>query len=81
MDDGSAAALEGGVDGAKILDDFEPALAGDGDVARYKRRSAPSSPAALLLCWRCERGLVGGGVRGGDEWNLEELRLKEFPGT
>lgn len=46
MDDGRAAVLDGGVDGAKIRDDLGPALAGEGDVARYNSKSAPSSPAA-----------------------------------
>lgn len=80
MDDGRAAVLDGGVDGAKIRDDFGAALAGEGDVAKYNSKSAPSSPAAWLLRGRNERGLVGGGVRGGDEWNLEEFRLKECSG-
>lgn len=80
MDDGSATMLGGGVDGAKILDDRGPALAGEGDVARYKSKSAPSSPAALCLRERNGRSLVGGGVRGGEEWNFEEFKLKECSG-
>ena len=51
-------------------------LAGDGEVARYISRSAaPSSPETLAFRWRKVRALVGGGVRGGEDLNVE-CRLK-----
>lgn len=69
IDECSAWALGGGVEGAKILDDLAPGLAGDGDVAKYKSKSAPSSPPALR--WRAARLRVGGGVRGGEARKAE----------
>jgi len=73
MEDGNARFLEGGVEGTKIRDDFAARLAGDGDVARYRRRSAPSSPAALPLLWRAARLREGGGVLGGEERKVEAI--------
>lgn len=60
---------------------LEAPTAGEGDVARYMRRSAPSSSAfgvrdqdtwLMLLIRRC-----GGGVRGGEDvMRVEALMLK-----
>lgn len=74
MEDGRAMFLGGGVDGGCIRA-LDVGLAGDGDVARNRSRSAPSSPdlpfRSLLrrprLPW-----FRGGGVRGGDECILKE---------
>lgn len=79
-DDGSVMSrptLEGGVDGGSILVLVE-GTAGDGEAARYKRRSAPSSPdfagpepAGLSLMRRLGIGRLRiGGVVGGDERKL-----------
>lgn len=75
MDDGRGVALDGGVDGACILV-LVVAAAGVGEVARYMRRSAPSSPvlgvrdhdivAAFVIMRRC-----GGGVCGGEDCMCE----------
>lgn len=67
MDDGNAWFLEGGVEGANTRDDLAPGLAGEGDVARYRSKSAPSSPPTLRC--RIARLRVGGGVRGGEPLN------------
>lgn len=77
IDDGNGVALEGGVEGACIGSFAAPARAGVGDVAKYIRRFASSSPflpsrpslaapAALNpLCRnRADRATSGGGVRG-----------------
>ena len=47
-------------------------LAGEGEVARYMRRSTPSSPFPLLplTLLRRPRGRVGGGVLGGEAWKV-----------
>ena len=42
IDEGSARLLCGGVEGGRMLDDR--GRAGEGDVARYRSKSAPSSP-------------------------------------
>lgn len=75
-DDGKTPGLEGGVVGGKMIRDLIAALAGEGEVARYSRRSAPSSPAAFLRL-RNDRAFVGGGVRGGEERKLEACIAKE----
>lgn len=50
IEDGSAKVrFGGGVDGGSIRLLFRGGLAGEGDAARYRRRSAPSSPFVLLL--------------------------------
>lgn len=77
MDDGNACTLEGGVAGAKSREDFMPGFAGEGEAAKYNRRSAPSSPPVLR--WRALRPLVGGGVRGG-EARKAEFNVKECVG-
>lgn len=73
MAEGATCLFEGGVDGANTRADLTPGFAGDGDVARYRSKSAPSSPAALLLRWRAARLLVGGGVRGGEDRYADDL--------
>lgn len=74
MDEGSAIFLGGGVDGGCIRA-LDVGLAGDGEVARNRSRSAPSSPdlpfLSLLRRPRLPR-FRGGGVRGGEEWILKE---------
>ena len=72
--------LEGGVEGGKTLA-LAPGLAGEGEVARYRSRSAPSSPVALPFRCRNDRDFVGGGVRGGEELNFEECILKVCRGS
>ena len=66
-DDGSADDLDGGVVGMYLVLGIA-ALAGEGDVARYSNKSAPSSPVPLLRLM----GLImrRGGVLGGLEWNI-----------
>lgn len=54
----------GGVVGGTIFV-LDMAPAGEGDVARYIKRSAPSSPPCLVPGFAIRRG----GVRGGLEWN------------
>ena len=69
IDDGSGEDFGGGVDGGCILD--RVVTAGEGEVARYNRRSAPSSdlPAFFSLLRRPRLDLLrtGGGVLGGDD--------------
>lgn len=65
IDDGSAEDVDGGVVG--INRDFD--IAGDGDVARYRSKSAPSSPV-LFLPGRDGFIIRRGGVLGGLEWNV-----------
>lgn len=77
MDDGNACALEGGVYGANTREDLTPGFAGGGDVARYRSKSAPSSPPALRR--RAARLRVGGGVRGGEARKAEFIE-KEWVG-
>jgi hypothetical protein len=68
----------GGVDGGWMRA-RDAGLAGEGDVARYRSRSAPSSPdlpaLSLPLRPKLPRLRPGGGVRGG-----EDRRLKEWVG-
>lgn len=73
MEDGSAMCLGGGVEGACIRP-RDPNLTGEGDVARYNNRSAPSSdlPFFSLLRLPTDRLRAGGGVRGGDDRMLNE---------
>ena len=85
--------LGGGVEGASIVGFDEPGRAGVGDVARYMRRFASSSPvfpsraapAALKPLWRrrAERATSGGGVRGargGDDLWWERFIWNEVIG-
>jgi hypothetical protein len=81
IDDGSGAGFDGGVDGAMARFDAPfIAAAGDGEVARYSSRSAPSSPAAPSFLLRCRRprGRLGGGVRGGDPWKTAGMASSSF---
>lgn len=78
IEEGRAWSLGGGVEGGNIRDEFAPGFAGEGDVARNRSKSA--SPAALTLRWRAARLRVGGGVRGGEEWNTEESIRKDCEG-
>lgn len=64
MDDGKAAAREGGVVGTNLV----LGMAGEGVFARYINKPAPSSPVAP---GRPETAIIRrGGVRGGLEWNV-----------
>jgi hypothetical protein len=67
MDEGSAEDRDGGVVGIYLVLGMA-ADAGDGEVARYSNRSAPSSPVFLSrpIGFIIRRG----GVRGGLEWNV-----------
>lgn len=76
IEDGRACVFEGGVEGAKILG-FAPGFAGEGDVAKYSSRSAPSSAFALPLRFRAAEDRDGGGVRGGEAWKREVFMLNE----
>lgn len=75
IDEGRAIFLGGGVDGG-CMRALEAGFAGDGEVARKRRRSAPSSPdlpfLSLPLRPRLPRLRAGGGVRGGEECMLKE---------
>jgi hypothetical protein len=75
MEDGRAMFLGGGVDGG-CMRALAAGLAGDGEVARKRRRSAPSSPdlpfLSLLRLPRLPRFRTGGGVLGGDDRMLNE---------
>lgn len=74
MEDGKGVVFDGGVEGACIKCLTSPARTGVGDVAKYIRRLASSSPffpsraapAAVKPLWRrrAERATSGGGVRG-----------------
>jgi hypothetical protein len=80
MDEGKAGFFGGGVDGGAMR--FRDAgLAGDGEVARKRSKSAPSSPSlpflSLLRRPPLPRLRIGGGVRGGDE----RMWLKEWTGS
>lgn len=81
-EDGSGVDLQGGVEGGwmMVLASAGP-FAGEGEVARYIKRSAPSSPVLgvrdqeTLLNFLIRRS--GGGVVGGDEViRVEALMLK-----
>lgn len=63
-DDGRADEFDGGVVGVNFAFGITPA--GEGDVARYIKRSAPRSPAGLFAFPGLAIRL--GGVRGGLEW-------------
>lgn len=69
MEEGRAMFLGGGVEGGCIRD-LLVGLAGEGEVARNRRRSAPSSPD-LPFRSLLRRPILplfrGGGVRGGEE--------------
>jgi hypothetical protein len=93
MEDGRGVDLGGGVDGAGIRVFEDPLRAGEGEVARYMRRFASSSPLRPFLdtsgrvkpFWRrrAERATAGGGVRGargGGEERKRELIWKEVIG-
>src|ERR1700709_2958816 len=75
MDEGKAIFLGGGVDGGCIRA-LPVGFAGEGDVARKRSRSAPSSPDLPVLPLLCRPKLprfrTGGGVRGGDDRMLNE---------
>lgn len=74
MEDGRGVDLGGGVEGAMMRGLLDAGCAGDGDVAKYMRRLASSSPvcpsraaaAAVNPLWRrrADRATAGGGVRG-----------------
>jgi hypothetical protein len=77
MDEGNAMFFGGGVEGG-CMRRLAAGFAGDGDVARYRRRSAPSSAVLFGLTVRSfvKRLLAaGGGVRG------EDRTLKECIGS
>ncbi len=75
MEEGNASIFGGGVEGGCIRA-REVGFAGDGEVARYSSRSAPSSPDlpffSLLRRPASARLRVGEGVRGGDDRILNE---------
>jgi len=85
IDDGRGVAFSGGVEGAntRVLD--EPGFAGEGEVARYIKRLASSSPVwpsraeglKALLRRRADRATAGGGVRGARSGGEE--RIWELP--
>lgn len=84
IDDGSGVDLGGGVVGAYTRGLDELGCAGDGEVARYIKRLASSSPfislrdeaLKALFRSRAERATAGGGVRGarGGEDRICEFR-------
>lgn len=84
IDDGSGEFLGGGVDGGCILA-REVLTAGDGEVARYKSKSAPSSPdlPVFSFCIRfmLARFRIGGGVLGGEERILKECVGNKSPSS
>ena len=81
IDEGSAGFLGGGVEGGCIRA-RAVGFAGEGDVARYNNKSAPSSPdfpfLSLLRRPKLPRLRRGDGVRGGDELTLKEWTGSEF---
>lgn len=86
IDDGRAKFRGGGVDGGcKRL--LPLGLAGDGEVARYNNRSAPSWPDFPLACLKLllrpdvARPRPEGGVRGGEEPMFIDVILKECIGS
>jgi len=79
MEEGSAIFFGGGVDGGCMRD--LGGFAGDGDVARKSSKSAPSSPDfPFLLSFERRPRLpllrFDVGVRGGDDWILNECAGK-----
>lgn len=81
-DEGRAACCEGGVEGGGSLEVLASRLAGEGELARKRRRSAPSSPRIGLPPFWLRVVLVrfGGGVRGGEEPIIDEVNWKECIG-
>lgn len=75
IEEGKAIFFGGGVDGG-CMRAREAGFAGEGEVARYSSRSAPSSPdlpfLSLPLRLRLPRLRIGGGVRGGEDRRLKE---------
>lgn len=85
IDEGKAMLRGGGVDGG-YMRLLPVGLAGEGEVARYNNRSAPSWPdfplfLKLLLCPEVARPRPEGGVRGGEEPICMEVILKECMGS
>ena len=90
MDEGSGVCFVGRVEGGNI-GVLVTRIAGDGEAARKRRRSAPSFPPFVWEDWgelskallrrRAERARSGGGVRGGEEdiWGSEDS-WKEWSG-
>lgn len=71
--DGKAAYWLGGVDGGRSRDcALLLTLAGVGELAKYRRRSAPSS-FSWYLSFLGRRAGRRGGVRGGEELTMDEL--------
>jgi hypothetical protein len=73
-----AEGFDGGVDGGFIPERFGHAFAGDGELAKSRRRRTPS-PVGLLLRCLSDRLRVGGGVRGPVALKLYASRLNECP--
>ena len=86
IDEGRAMFRGGGVDGG-YMRLLPVGLAGDGEVARYSNRSAPSWPDLPLLFLKVllgpevARPRPEGGVRGGEEPMFMEVILKECIGS
>jgi hypothetical protein len=80
MDEGKAGFLGGGVEGGAMRV-RDVGLAGDGEVAKYSSKSAPSSPSlpflSLFRRLPLPRLRIGEGVRGGDE----RMWLNEWTGS
>lgn len=83
MDEGRGVCFEGGVEGGNI-GVLVTRIAGEGEAARKRRRSAPSLPPVVWEDWgelskgllrrRAERARAGDGVRGGEDdmWGSED---------